>query len=347
MGATARNRGLLRAVFCALIILAFLPLRARKVASLDAVLTASDIQVHDRHIYITQQARIFIYSCDDFRLINQFGRKGEGPGEFRLSDDDMVFLKVRPDCLLVNSVGRLSYFSKVGTFQRERINNAGLWLDPLGDGFVGIKRVYDEKNARYRQIWLLDKNLHKVIMVYEEFDGIQPRLRVIEAVTWPSIIFRVYEDKIFVADKENTIYVYDRHGTKLYDIPLPFRRVKITDSVKERYLHYYREVEPYWRERWERLKSWFQFSDYLPVIQFFSVKDGRIYILTHFEEGGQNVFLILDLGGRLIKRTTLPLKRGDTGVFNIWPYDISRGRLYQIVESENDGGCELHRFDFF
>jgi hypothetical protein len=335
------------AVCLGLIVVCSPAVQAKKVTVLQEVLAASDIQVDDRYIYITQQARIFIYSTEDFRLLNQFGKKGEGPREFRLSDDNMVFLKVQPDYLLVNSVGRLSYFTKLGKYQRERINNAGLWLAPIGDGYVGIKRVYDNTNTRYRQLWLFNQNLKKVRMVYEEFDGIQPRLRIIEAVTWPSGIFRVHRDTIFVADKENTIYVYNKKGIKQYEINMSFRRDRITPEVREHYLKYYREDEPYWRERWERLKDWFQFSDYLPVVQYFHVKDGRIYILSHREKDGHPLFYVMDLKGNLIKETYLPLKRGDRRVFNIHPYDINRGILYQIVESEDDDGCELHTFNVF
>ena len=343
----SKKRFTYKAILVGMIVVFTLSLQAGKVALLEEVLSASDIHVDDRYIYITQKARIFIYSTDDYRLLNQFGKKGEGPREFRLSDDNMVFLKVQPDYLMVNSVGRLSYFSKLGNYQRERINNAGLWLAPIGEGFTGIKRVYDETNIRYRQLWLFDDNLEKVKMVYEEFDGIQPRIRVIEAVTWPSGIFKVHQDRIFVADKESSIYVYDKKGTKLYDINLPFRRQKITAAVKDRYLRFYREEEPYWRERWERLKDWFQFSDYLPVVQFFSVKDGRIYILSHMEKNGEQLFYLLDLNGKLLKEVYLPLTRGEASIFHIHPYDIINGILYQIVETDDDEGCELHAFKVF
>jgi hypothetical protein len=334
------------ALSAGLILLCLFPVYAERVAVLPEIYNAGSIMVDADHIYIVQEATIFIYSIEDHQFLKKFGKRGEGPGEFILSDDNMVDLSVQPEYLLVNSVKRISYFSTDGKYLRERSNSAGLWMVPIGPNFLGMKRVYDPDGTRYRKLTLFDEKLEPEKTVYQEFDGIQPRLKIIEAVTWPtSAIYRVYRDKIFVADKEKTMYVYNQAGDKLYAIQLPFARIKVDGAVKEKYLKIYREEDPYWRIRWDRLKSWFRFPDQLPVVQYFTVKDDQIYILSHHGEQGKSEFLILDLKGNLKRRVMVPIKKGEWDAFNVYPYDIQNEMIYQLAENPDTEEHELHVFE--
>jgi hypothetical protein len=328
-----------------LMLMCLLTVSAKKVAVLSEIFNPGDMHVGKDYLYIVQEATVFIYSVDNYQLVNKFGKRGEGPREFILSDDNMVFLSVQPSYLLVNSVKRIPYFSPEGEYLRERANASGQWMQPLGYNFVGMKRTYDPDGTRHRKLTLFNEKLELIKVVYQEFDGIQPRLKIIEAVTWPSEIYRVYENKIFVADKEKTIYVYDEAGIKLYQIALPFERIKVDSAVRERYLKFYREEERYWRVRWERLKSWFRFPDQLPVIQQYLVKDDHIYILTYHESGDRNEILVLDLKGNLRCRILVPLKKGEWSIFNLYPFDIKNSRVFQLAENPDTEEQELHVFD--
>jgi hypothetical protein len=315
---------------------------AEKVAALPEILGPSAIQIDEERIYITQHEAIYIYSLNDYRFIKKFGKKGEGPGEFKLSPDNMVFLCIEPDRLLINSVGRISYFSKTGEYLSERINNAGLWLQPLGKHFVGVQRVYDKEKQRWRKVCVFNENLEKVKDVYREVDGIQPRLRRIEAVTWPSDIFVVYDNKIFVAEKRNTILVFDQKGKKLYDIPLEYPKIKVTDQIKQRYIKYYKEDDPYWRARWDRLKNWYVYPEYLPVVQYFLVSDQKIYILTYRTRKDTFEFLILNTAGKHLQTVYLPLYNEKNSVFGITPLYIKNNTLFQLIENEDEEQWDLH-----
>jgi hypothetical protein len=329
-----------------LVLLCLTAIYAERVAVLPDIFNPGDIQVGDKYIYVVQEAEVFLYSMEDYRLVRKFGRRGEGPREFILSDDNMVFISVQPDYLLVNSVKRMSYFTVDGRYLRERHNSAGLWMEPLGSNFVGIKRVYDPDGTRRRKLTLFNDKLELVKTVYQEFDGIQPRRKIIEAVTWPtSNIYRVYAGRIYVADKERTIHVYDRDGKPLYDIDLPFPRIKVDAAVREKYLRFYREEEQYWRVRWDRLKSWFRLPEALPVISTYQVNDDCIYILTHQTYEGKDEILVLDLKGNLKRRAGVSLNKFDQSIFNIFNFDISGGRLYQYAENSDTEEYEMHIFD--
>jgi len=217
---------------------------------------------------------------------------------------------------------------------------------PLGRNFVGMKRIYDEANTRYRKLVLFDKQLESLKIIYEEVDGIQPRTKIIEAVTWPtSMIYRIYDQKIYVKDKENSIYVYDQNGIKLQEINLPFKRVKVDSEVRERFLKFYREEDPYWRKRWENLKNWYRFPDFLPAVEYFLVKDDTIYILSYRQQNGSSEVLMLDLTGKLIKKKWVPLIRGDWSIFNLSAFDITDNKIYQLAENPDSEEHELHIFD--
>jgi hypothetical protein len=315
---------------------------AEKVAILTDIQAPGDINIDDERIYITQQATIFIYSLKDYTLIKKFGKKGEGPGEFKLSADNIVFLTMEPNRLLINSVGRISYFSKTGEYLSERVNHAGLWLRPLGKKFVGMKRVYDKESLRHRKVCVFGENLEKTKEAYQEVDGIQPRLRRIEAVTWPAGIFMVYDKKIFIAGKHKTMFVFDQNGHKLYDIPLNYPQIKVTDQIKQRYIKYYKQDSPYWRARWERLKSWFVYPEYLPVVQFFLVSDQTIYIMTYKTQDNKSEFLLLDTKGKHLKTVFLYLYKDNDSVFGVTPLYFKNNTLFQLVDNEDEEQWELH-----
>jgi hypothetical protein len=167
-------------------------------------------------------------------------------------------------------------------------------------------------------------------------DGIQPKLKYIDAVTWPCQIFQAYESKIYISGKNNNFYIFDSQGKQLSTIPLKYDPIRVTAEIKNKYLKYYRELSPYWRVRWERLKDWFRFPDYLPVVQYFLVADQKIYILTYKEENEKFQFLILDISGKHLKTVFLPLHKEKDDVIGFTSFCIKNDILYQLIETEDE-----------
>jgi len=327
-----------------LLLLPALHAAAQKVVALPNILNPYDILVDKDYIYIIELATIHIFSLKDYSRVNTFGRKGEGPGEFKLDDDNSVTVCLLPDSLLINSVGRISYFSKDGTFIKEVPNHAGLWLKPLGDYFVGMRTWYDNKNTRFRTVCIFDSQLKKLKDIYSEAHGIQPRRKTIDAISWPSSWnYLTYGDKVFVMGKENKLLIFNKQGESISSIPLDYKPIKLTASKKEEYITFYKELDPYWRARWERLKSWYVFPDYFPVARYFNIKNDKIYIMTYKEEKNQKEFLILDLQGKYLGKVFLPIVSAD--ILGVMPFDFQGNHLYQIQENEDTENWELHVSD--
>ena len=85
-----------------------------KIVPLPGHLNPKAVYANGDQIYITEEASIYIYGREDFKLRKKFGREGEGPQEFR----GFGSLYVYPDYLLVNSTGRISFFTRPGNSLR-------------------------------------------------------------------------------------------------------------------------------------------------------------------------------------------------------------------------------------
>ena len=110
----------------------------------------NSITLDENHIYIADWGYISIYALKDFHLEKKFGKRGEGPGEFFLNDMDNFGLgiMVEPDYILVNSVSKISYFTKKGEFTREkRVKGISgqQCFKPFGKKLIGYNRAWDQK----------------------------------------------------------------------------------------------------------------------------------------------------------------------------------------------------------
>jgi len=97
-------------------------------------ISPGEILLDDNHLYIVESPAISIYSLKDFKLLKTFGKKGEGPQEFKGG----ITVDVQGDHILVNSLKRVSFFSKDGKYINEFNVVGGEQFRPLGKkGYVG------------------------------------------------------------------------------------------------------------------------------------------------------------------------------------------------------------------
>lgn len=318
---------------------------AEKVATLSPIKNPYEIQVDKDRLYITEGPVIFIFSATDFKLINKFGKRGEGPQEFKMNQgNDVVGLHILPDYLQVNSLGRISFFTKDGTFKGVMMNTGGNWFQPLGKNYLGMQRLYDETNTRFRIFNLYDEKCAKINEVYREKDGIQIRRNEFNPISKFPISYRTYKDKIFIDSREKKIYVFDQDGKKLYDITVDYKLLPFTCKDKERYTRYYEKENPYWRNYWPRVKNMMKWPSHFPLVQNYHVKDDKIFILTFKVKSNNVEFLILDLKGKLLQKVFLPLKKID--LLDYYPYTIEDGRFFQLMENQETENWELYRVNF-
>jgi hypothetical protein len=311
----------------------------KKVATFPDFKDPDQLYLDDNRVYMVDDTFIYIYSLKDYSLIKKFGKRGEGPEEFKLGPTQTPGLFICDDLLQVSTVGRVSFFTKDGEFKQVLTTIEGGIFQKIGNSYVGWKRINDN-NVQYDLTNLYDSSFKKIKEIFKRESGIQPGKRKINPLTWFVNNFQVYKDKIFVDGKEFTIFVFNEKGEKLYDINLEKEKVKINDEMKKGIIHYYKDESPYWKVRWPRLKSWFVFTEYFPIVRNFQLADDKIYITTFLEKNEKSQFIILDLKGKVLKKTFLPLKK--ESYFVTYPYFIKNNKLYQVLFNDEVEEWELH-----
>ena len=306
---------------------------AEQLAILPDVLKVDNIFVDEDQFYITESTTIYIYSLTDFKLKKKFGKAGEGPQEFR----GFAYITVQPDHLLINSVGKVSYYKKDGTFVKELKSPGGMmnnFFFPLDKGFVGAARSVEDQ-VLYVTLNAYDSNLNKGIELYRMKSPIQQTGKI--ELLKQAFTYRTHDNKIFVAGKEGFIIdVLDHTGKPLLSITQKYEQREFT-ADDEKAL---REVlKAQYRGQYEAVKDRLAFPSHYPEIQYFLIRDNKLYVATWKREGDKVEFFIFDLQGKLLKRLFVPFVFSNP--IQPYPLDIRKGKVYQVIENE-DEEWELH-----
>ena len=297
--------------------------------------------IYEGRLYITEDAVIFIYSLKDFHLQKKFGREGEGPQEFFINwnrANDMILISIHAHQLVVNSWGKLSYFTTDAKYLREqRIPaNVGQWFGCLGDGFVGRKYSRDSDGIQHHGIVLYDADFNKIRDIYKHVHGVQWRSKKpFNPLTVDQADFLIADNKIFVIDGNRTaVYVFNREGKHLFTVTNPDKPVPFDEEDKKAEIESYK-YNKLWSRVYETRKSLFQWPSYWPPLRtfFLDPTDKKIYLQTYEVKEYKLKYIVYDFSGRLIKKILLPYQ--GRMVFD-------GGRFYQLLENEETETWELH-----
>lgn len=299
---------------------------------------ASDIKVDDTQIYIVDFPTIYILSQKDFKVIKKFGRKGEGPGEFKIG----LFLVVEPDRLVVSSIDRIYFFKKNGDYINEtKTKEYGRAFVPIGNKYVGYS-VKTKNKKSYRLVNIYDSNLKRI---KEGIFGREFFWQVDKSLNLFSTYFNywVCDDKIYCCGESDFIInVFDSNGKKQFSITQEYERIKFTEKHKD-IAHAYLKSNRKMRGRFNYWKNILVFPDYLPAIHIFSLADKRLYVKTYRKENGKTEFYIFDTKGKLLKRTYLSIfERNLRSPYPFWFYG---GKHYQLNDNGDTEKWELHITD--
>lgn len=309
----------------------------------------NSITVDKDRLYITDQGSISIYSLKDFKLIKTFGKLGEGPGEFRLSQADKVGLRIalHDDTILVNSTGRISFFTKQGEFKKQvNISEPFQFLKTLGERFVGFTPRVKAGDTLYLTVNLYEPQgleMGKEIFrmeYYGQMGHIPDCLRFALAMkeeTRRGALFQVYKDRLYVEGKDSKIHVFDATGKKLYTIENGYEKIKLPGSFKKEVLAFFEERYP--NVIYPIVKQKGGFPEYFPL-RYFHVTGDKVYVLTFKSLEGKSEFYILDLQGKLLKKVMVPF--ADAEFLLTYPYTVGNNKLYQLTENLDSEEWELH-----
>jgi len=322
-----------------LLVVLAVPGFAEKVTTLTEIMKPASIQVDSTRLYVAEGASIFIYSLKDYRLVKKFGKEGQGPGEFPINPRLPISLDVSTDDIIVNSMGKLSYFSKDGTFKREiKCTITSLLFQPMDDQFIGMGQILDNQKL-YNTVNFYDSNLKKIKEIYRADTGLKGPgrgIEVLQKVFW----FQYYDNKIFLPGEDDAaIDVFDRNMNKLFTLRVESQKRKVTEEFKKEVIDYMK-TSPRTKDLYEALLKPVQFPDSFPTIQFFFGADNILYVLTWIRENEKNQFHTFDMKGKFLKKLWIPLVY--QSYLEPFPLTVNNGKLYQVIENMDEETWELH-----
>ena len=144
---------------------------------------------------------------------------------------------MRNDTLLINSLGRISFFSLDGKYVREEKSSTMFGIGqfcPLGDGYVGLGVAGTAEQqcvalSFYDQNFVKGKEFYR-LLIFEPGKKIDP----INVGIIPR--FTVNGGRIHIQDYEGAVHVFDREGNPLSlirpsELDGDYRRVAVTISL--------------------------------------------------------------------------------------------------------------------
>lgn len=310
---------------------------AEKTATFTQFVNPYSICVDSDHLYVSQGVRVFIFSLENYHLLKEFGKEGEGPGEVLLNRrgaNTEIILFLEKDFLIVSTRGKVIYFSKDGEFIKEvKTEGVGRFLAPMGKLFVG-KTYITEKDGLYHGVVIYDANLKKVQEIYKHIHGFQGIEKEFNPLTVDQADFDVCDGKIFVIDGDRTkILIYDNKGKNLVSIIPKDEMVAFTEEDKNDMIEGYKRVE-FWRNMYQSRKHLFKFPKYYPPIRWFFLDPvaKKVYVKTEKIEKEKRKWLVYDFKGQLLKEMFLPM-----GLLRFY-----NGTYYRFHENEDEEVWELY-----
>jgi hypothetical protein len=304
------------------------------------------ITVDENYIYITQDIEVFIYSKKDMKLIKKFGQTGEGPGEFKKIPTPWfpsISLYLTSDKLLINSLGKISFFSKEGEFLKETPTGTLSRYIPVGDKYVYMHDIAENK-VSYIAADFVDANLKKInTLCHYKFPGRAGKKRDPILMARMATYFDryAYKDKFVYPTDTNSIKIFNSDGKEVTSFTPNYTKVPINGELKKTIDEFFtkdiRYKEPYLIAKDSNLIT---LPEYMPIFKDYRLADDKIYILSNFKKDGKFETFIYDFSGKLLKKTFIPLVESD--MLTLYPFSIKDNKIYQLVMDEEEEEFKLH-----
>ncbi len=307
-----------------------------KLAQIEGLADPNFFEIDGGKLFVADQDKISIYSMTDFKQIKQFGKKGEGPGEYRVLTPFTIY----PDQIMISSFGKVLFYSRDGKYINEiKLSNSRIMgLVRLSGKYIGYVSKF---NRESRESTTVTAIFDKDINVVKEISSRSRKFSVgmsgkfdVDAVN-DYTNFSVYEDKIFLPDTKKGFYieVLNADGEKLYEIEKEYETLKITQEWKDEYLTKMKENVYYSRFK-DRINV--SFSDVFPAFKRVVLDNGKIYATTYKRKENKEEVIVMDLKGNIQKTVYVPIAD---------KFTINDGRFYHLEENEDDEEWDLFAED--
>jgi hypothetical protein len=326
-------------IIALMLLLSSLFLTAEKILTFSELVNPHKIIVEGDEIIIEEFPKIYIYSVKDFKLKHSFGKEGEGPGEFlKRSGYVRLNITVTKDFIFVESNSRLTFFSRKGEYIRQ-LNSAasGYLFKPLPNGKLVAHKNVVAANTHHKTLNLFNaENLKLEKQFYQMKHGTQPGKAII---LFDKALRSYVDDKyIYVVDDFDFIIdVFDLEGNPVFKIhKKDYEPLKISEEDKKETHAYFKIALP----SYPRIKDRFKFPENFLAIRDIVFDDNLLYVTTYHQNDDGLECFVFNQKGKFLKKFFLPLVKEN--IFREYPYDICKGKIFQLVENDSEEGWDLH-----
>lgn len=315
-------------------------LSGRSIVTLNEPLGPSALYVNNDHAFIQEGESILVYDLKDFKLKKKIGRKGAGPGEFKLVPYvKRLFIFFHKDKLQVCHLGRVSFFTLNGDYINEiRHQVMAGWARfyPLGSKYLAYDINYEKKES-YKMIGIYDSslNLEKVLLkIYdkEDLDKIKA-LKPLKYGTFEKLAF-------IIPSADFVINVYDEAGKKSHSIQKMVTKIPVSKEDKKYFAARYTNGTGD-KRMGTMIADRLIFPDVFPAIRAIHLSQKKIYVLTYWRKGQNHQCFVFNLNGKQLKEAWVPFYN-ENPLAEMNFFTIKNGNVFQLVENEEEESWELH-----
>jgi len=319
-------------LFLSFVIFLLLPLTSNTLEfDLSRIYNPNQLLVKDNKAYIVDGATVFVFSKKSNKPILNFGRKGSGPGEFKVNPafDVKLNIKFANKNLFLHTFYKFAIFDLNGNRKSEQKTNFyAMNAAPIMDKYVVKKYKQNGKTPQYN-IVLMNKDL-KELKTLHKLDY-NYKLGVIEPIQ-EYADFKIHQNKIYLlsSGSEFKLKIYNQNGDLLIEKKLPHTRVDFTSQHKTLL------------NQWLKTKAWYKmipaqyrkktkYPDMLPAGKDFLISNHKLFVHTYKKIRDKTLFFIIDLKDYTTQQIFLPVQ--DLNFMEYYPYYISNHLFYYIMEN--------------
>ncbi|MCK5221857.1 MAG: hypothetical protein KAR14_09785 [Candidatus Aminicenantes bacterium] len=310
---------------------------------LNEVNEPKTLNVSGDKLVISENQSILIYSLSEKRLMKQFGKNGEGPGEFKLGHGaGSLKIDIDRDKLVVNSGGKLSWFTMEGEFLKETKIPPMSYIIPVRNNYIGNCLSPVDGNFPSLSVCLFDGNMKKTNIIFNSKIPVGMGAKIM--VPSYKFIYKVYKNNIYLsAGKEDIkIMILNNSGKTTGNIQLKNPGLKVDEKFKKRVFDFYKN-DPVYKNYWAYMKRNMYFPEYFPGLKDLKIDNGYLYIQTYKIKNEKFEWIITSLNGKIVKKIFLPQNIESAIAYS--PVTIHNGKYYYLKEDVDDEIWELHIMD--
>ncbi len=324
----------------------------RKRRDLEEVIKPELMEITGDTLLIVEGAEVYTYDIKTLKFVKKFGRKGEGPGELKVTPAMANYIIPIKELFIIAGIDKAIVFETGGNLVREfKIPIFTSYLYPVNGNYIGMRFRPGDKGVAWFELSIMDKDMKDLKVFHKQkMSGGQNRVDL----TFDGMGITASNGKIYVENSPEgfNILVFDLKGNKLSEIKKDFPPMKFTEEMKNSAIEQLKTHPSVRQIGWESFKKIvkIEHGEFLPLIQDMVVDGDRIYVRTNMRKSGNVEFIVMNLEGKILKKLFLPEPNDIDFGNKIFGrparfYKIYKGKYYYLKENIDEEMWELHKVD--